>query len=522
MEPTLPIVVCLISVVALGIAYTSNAVWHRSRPLPPGPKPWPLLGNALDISIEYLHRTFSEWCQCYGDIVYFSVLGRGAVTLNSMSVAQELLNKRSAIYSDRPRSILIHEMINFSPNMPLMSYNDEWRRQRRWIQASLLDKTKLESYRPIEQREAIRMLGSILRTPEAFASLIRRYEGAIMLEVAYGRTIAAHDSDFVQLASETIIKLTEAGSPSASLVDFVPILRYMPIWLPGSAWKRRALDIRQLMQDVMCIPYEKTKRAMAAGTAAPSFLTALLEEMSETRKGELSAEDERAMQGITSVLFAGEGATSLSATVVVSFVLAMVLNSDICRKAQAEIDRVVGSERLPTFEDRDSLPYVECVLRECFRWNAPLPIGIPHQVMDDDLYRGFLIPKGTIIIANLWHMTRDPDVYPEPEVFWPERYLEMDASTFDAIDPRKIVFGFGRRLCPGRQLADSSIWLAIACLLATLDFNKARDSTGNEITPMAEFVPGAVSHPKPFVCSIRPRTQKAAELIYDIEAAEGL
>ncbi|TFY56485.1 hypothetical protein EVJ58_g7613 [Rhodofomes roseus] len=369
--------------------------------------------------------------------------------------------------------------------MPLMSYNDEWRRQRRWIQASLLDKTKLESYRPIEQREAIRMLGSILRTPEAFASLIRRYEGAIMLEVAYGRTIAAHDSDFVQLASETIIKLTEAGSPSASLVDFVPILRYMPTWLPGSAWKRRALDIRQLMQDVMCIPYEKTKRAMAAGTAAPSFLTALLEEMSETRKGELSAEDERAMQGITSVLFAA--GTDTSATVVVSFVLAMVLNSDICRKAQAEIDRVVGSERLPTFEDRDSLPYVECVLRECFR-----------------------------------HMTRDPDVYPEPEVFWPERYLEMDASTFDAIDPRKIVFGFGRRLCPGRQLADSSIWLAIACLLATLDFNKARDSTGNEITPMAEFVPGAVSHPKPFVCSIRPRTQKAAELIYDIEAAEGL
>ncbi|KAH9917065.1 cytochrome P450 [Fomitopsis serialis] len=571
----------LLAVIAIGLAYKFRAARSRSHTLPPGPKPWPLLGNALQVSLEYMHHTFSEWRQRYGtsvpttinvprargdsspvedlpgwlknalpaslsrvrqtqnerlrrmakeewkaspraermdridpempskkygklaeklprrqasDVVYFSVLGRGAIVLNSLA-AQDLLDKRNAIYSDRPRSILIHEMMDFSPNMPLLPYNDEWRRQRRWIQASLLDKAKLDSYRPIQQREVVRMLAGILKTPDAFASLIRRYEGGIMLEIAYGRTITAHDDSFVKLACQAILRLTEAGSPSASLVDFVPILRYMPTWLPGSAWKRKALDVRRLMQDVMHIPYEHTKQALAAGTAGPSFLTTLLEETSE--KGSLSPEDERAMKGIASVLYAA--GTDTSATVVVTFVLAMVLHPDVCRKAQMEIDQVVGNARLPNFQDRDSLPYVECILRETFRWNAPLPIG-KHStsITSDDLYRDFHIPRNTIVIANLWHMARDPEVYPAPEVFLPERYLGMDASTLDATDPRKSYSGSaGGELCPGRQLADSSIWLAIACMLATLDFSKARDAAGDEITPATDFMPGAISHPKP-------------------------
>jgi len=393
-------VMFFLAVLAIGLAYRFRVVRSRSHPLPPGPQPWPLLGNALQVSLEYMHHTFREWQKRYGDVVYFSVLGREAVVLNSLVAAQDLLDKRNSIYSDRPRSILIHEMMDFSPNMPLLPYNDEWRRQRRWIQASLLDKAKLDNYRPIQQREIIRMLAGILKTPDEFASLIRRYEGGIMLEVAYGRTITTHDDFFVKLACHAIIQLTEAGSPSAALVDFVPVLRYMPTWLPGSAWKRKALDVRRLMQDVMHIPYEHTKQAVAAGTAGPSFLTTLLEETSE--KGSLTPEDERAMKGIASVLYAA--GTDTSATVVVTFVLAMVLHPNVCRKAQMEIDRVVGTARLPNFQDRDSLPYVECILRETFRWNAPLPIGIPHQVTSDDQYRDFHVPRNTIVIANLWHM----------------------------------------------------------------------------------------------------------------------
>ena len=124
--------------------------------------------------------------------------------------------------------------------MPLLPYNDEWRRQRRMIQASLLDKEKLSSYRPLQQREVARLLAGLLETPEAYASLIRRYPycallgqpililvlrrytGGIMLEIAYGRTVNDNDERFIELESNAIMQLTEAGSPSASLVDFIP------------------------------------------------------------------------------------------------------------------------------------------------------------------------------------------------------------------------------------------------------------------------------------------------------------
>ncbi|KAI0712880.1 cytochrome P450 [Fomitopsis betulina] len=124
--------------------------------------------------------------------------------------------------------------------------------------------------------------------------------------------------------------------------------------------------------------------------------------------------------------------------------------------------------------------------------------GIPHEVMEEDHYRGYRIPKQAMIIANLWHIARDPDIYADPDQFLPERYPDMDIKPLERTDPRKIIFGFGRRLCPGRQLADSSVWLAIACMLAT------RRGRGN------------VDHPKPFMCCLSPRSRRIEEFVREL------
>ncbi|KZT03206.1 cytochrome P450 [Laetiporus sulphureus 93-53] len=188
-----------------------------------------------------------------------------------------------------------------------------------------------------------------------------------------------------------------------------------------------------------------------------------------------------------------------------TFILAMVLYSDVRKKAQAEIDKAVGIERLPDVDDRASMPYLEHVLLEVYRWNPPVPLCVPHQLIGDDEYRGRYILSGTMIIASIWCMTHDHTLYPNPDEFCPERYSEMDVSTAEFRDLRKFVFGFGRRLCPGRQFADSTIWLAIASILAMLDISKASDTAGNVITPVSAFASGAVNHLKPFRCEIRPR-----------------
>lgn len=124
----------------------------------------------------------------------------------------------------------------------------------------------------------------------------------------------------------------------------------------------------------------------------------------------------------------------------------MITHPEVMKKAQAEIDSVVGSDRLPTFSDRYSLPYLDCVMTEVLRMGVAVPLGLPHRLMEDDVYRGMFIPKGTLVFANVWNILRDEALYPEPFEFKPERYLvEADELTVRRRDPRQYVFGYGRR-----------------------------------------------------------------------------
>ncbi|THC93362.1 hypothetical protein EYZ11_007154 [Aspergillus tanneri] len=144
--------------------------------------------------------------------------------------------------------------------------------------------------------------------------------------------------------------------------------------------------------------------------------------------------------------------------------LAMILYPEAQEKAQEEIDRVVGTHRLPRFEDRDKLPYINALVKEILRWHPVGAIGFPHQVTEDDICEGYFIPKGAQVLPIVWSFTHDPDLYHDPMVFKPERFLARENYTPET-NPEAFVFGFGRRICPGRILADSSLYLmAKKCL----------------------------------------------------------
>lgn len=218
-----------------------------------------------------------------------------------------------------------------------------------------------------------------------------------------------------------------------------------------------------------------------------------------------------------------------------AFFLAMTLHPEAQRQAQEEIDRVVGNARLPDFGDRDSLPYIEAVFKETFRWHALAPLAIPHQTTADDIYEGYTIPKGAIILPNIWYIlhspflfavyfkiadpiisrwfTHDPDVYSTPDKFLPSRFL----GPTPAPDPTNFVFGFGRRSCPGQQLAESSVWLTVARSLAVFDISKGLDEKGREVEPEVRFSPGVVSHPAPFLAHIVPRSSRHENLVRLVE-----
>lgn len=191
----------------------------------------------------------------------------------------------------------------------------------------------------------------------------------------------------------------------------------------------------------------------------------------------------------------------------------MALFPDIQKIAQDEIDRVIGSDRLPTFEDRPFLPYVEALVKEVFRWHTVTPLGFPHVASSDDIYEGMFIPKGAILIPNIRLFTHDEANYKDPHVFNPERFLGENAE----MDPKTVIFGFGRRICPGKDFADESVFLTIALSLAAFNIRKARDGDGHVIEPRAEFTPGIISRPLDFPCDVKPRSDLAAKLVRQVE-----
>jgi len=212
--------------------------------------------------------------------------------------------------------------------------------------------------------------------------------------------------------------------------------------------------------------------------------------------------------GTTSYLAASD--TTMSS--IGSFLLCMVLHPAVQAKGQEEIDRVLGRDRLPTFEDRLSLPYVEAIYREVMRMHPPVPLGLEHSLIEDDFYQGYHIPKGCSVIPNIWAMNRDPAIFTRPDEFFPDRFLDTPKGPFTNIGDIH-AFGFGRRVCIGRYMADNTVWLAIVSVLATLTLSKPKDEGGNEVDVSAKFTRGFFRHPKPFQCSITTRDLYAEKLV---------
>ncbi|KAK0191703.1 cytochrome P450 [Armillaria mellea] len=177
-----------------------------------------------------------------------------------------------------------------------------------------------------------------------------------------------------------------------------------------------------------------------------------------------------------------------------------VTRTDVQNAAQNEIDTVLGNQCLPNLGDQRSLPYISALFKEVLRYSPAARLGLPHRVTEEDNYGGYRIPKNSTVMANIWAICRDPSVYPDPDTFDPNRFLSRDE-----MDPRKLAFGFGRRVCPGAVFAEASLFLNIANILACFDILKPLDTkTGKEYLPVITYTVGITSHPSPFKCQIVP------------------
>ncbi|KAG2138998.1 cytochrome P450, partial [Suillus clintonianus] len=474
-------------------------------PYPPGPPGLPLVGNVLDMPHIKPWLTFTEWGKKYGEcnISHVELLGQHIFVLNSVKTAMEMLDKKSSIYSDRPVLPMSGELVGWKHILSFLPYGDRFRRYRKNFHRVIGSCDALAIYNPIEEIETHRFLKRVLATPDQLQEHIRHTAGAIILRISHGYEVKDNSDPFVDLAERALDNFSRATSPGAFMVDFIPSLAKVPEWFPGAGFKRLAREWHETVDEMASAPFNFVKDQMAAGIAPKSFTSAMLE-------GRILTAEENDIVRWSAVSLYGGGADTTVSTIY-SLYLAMTLYPDVQKKAQAEIDDVVGPDRLPSFADRDSLPYTEAIVKEVLRWNAVAPTGFPHCVAEDDIHDGYYIPKGSMIVPNIWFMLNNPQTYANPSQFNPERFLVNNGKKPEP-EPRTIAFGFGRRICPGLLLAEASTWLSTVRSLAVFDISKVVEN-GVEITPEVDPSTGTVSHPKPFKCSIKARSAKAVALI---------
>ncbi|KAG2039206.1 cytochrome P450 [Suillus americanus] len=470
-------------------------------PYPPGPRGLPLVGNIRDIPHVKPWLTFAEWGKKYGDISHINVLGQHIFVLNSVKTAVEMLDKKSSIYSDRPVVPMSGELMGYGQTLPYLRYGERFRLFRKNCHRIIGSHSALVIYQPMEEMETRRFLKRVLAKPDRLQAHVRHAIGAISLRICYGYEVKEDNDPLIGIGERALYQFSRYGIYGDFIVDFLPSLAMLPEWFPGAGFKRLARECRETVEEVAAVSYKYVKDQMAAGPVLKSFCSDLLMDRA------LTAEEDHIVKW-SAVSLSGGADTTVSA--IYSFFLAMTLFPDVQKKAQVEIDAVVGPDRLPSFADRPSLPYIEALAKEVLRWNVAIP-SIDHCTTEDDIHDGYYIPKGSLIIPNMWFMLHDPQTYANPSEFNPERFLAKEGKEPET-DPRTVCFGFGRRLCPGLHLADASVWVSTVMSLAVFDVSKVVEN-GVEIIPEIDPSSGLVSHPKPFKCSIKARSDKALALI---------
>ncbi|KAL1717388.1 cytochrome P450 [Schizophyllum commune] len=488
------------------VAFLGAAVLYLSRrplsPLPPGPKKLPLLGNLFDLPSSYEWEQYAKWAKEYDtDILHLSVCGQSIIVLDTYDACMALLEKRSKYYSSRPDLTMAIDLVGFDFNIGFIPYGA---RARRRLIHGMLHATAFPRFNPIILRSTHALLRALLVAGEDdLEAELRHMAARVILGATYGLDIRTKDDPHVLNAEAVQGYLTACANQGSYLVNSIPILKYVPEWVPGAMFKRQAREWKAHARYMVDTPFAEVKNNLCETPFAPSVTSMALE------KG---IEEDVIKDACATMYMAG---TDTTVCAILNFTLAMMDHPEHLERAQRELDEVVLG-RLPDFADEESLPFVTAIVLESLRYMPVTPVAISHYYSGEgpDIYKEYMIPPKSVVIPNVWSMAHDEDAYPDSYAFKPERFLTPDGKIDHSVrDPSVFAFGFGRRICPGRRLAYASMWLTIASIMKTFDIQKAKREDGSAIEPPKEWMSGLVSLPKHFKCQLTPRNAEARALI---------
>ncbi|XP_076851136.1 cytochrome P450 1A1 [Brachyhypopomus gauderio] len=445
------------------------------QPLP-GPKPIPLIGNALELG-RNPHLSLTAMSARYGPVFQIQIGMRPVLVLGSADVARQALVRQGEEFAGRPDLYSFH-FINDGKSLAFSTdHVGVWRTRRKLAHNALrtfaslpspsgLYACALEEHISGEALYLVQQLRAITASSSGFDPFRQIVVSVanVICGMCYGRRYDHNNQELLKIVnmSDEFNQVVGSGNPA----DFIPFLRFLP-----SKSMKKFVDINNrfnvFTQRIVREHYDTYNKNNIRD------ITDSLIDHCEDRKldenSNVQVSDEKIV-GIVSDLF-GAGFDTISTALSWSVVY-LVAFPEVQERLHQEMKEKVGMDRTPCLADKNNLPYLEAFIMEIFRHSSFLPFTIPHCTTKDTSLNGFFIPKDMCVFINQWQMNHDPEVWKEPSSFNPDRFLSADGTELNKIETEKVItFGLGKRRCIGENIGRAEVFLFLAILIQRLKFS---------------------------------------------------
>ncbi|KAF8037420.1 hypothetical protein BT93_B0350 [Corymbia citriodora subsp. variegata] len=445
------------------------------RPLPPGPKPWPLIGNLPHLG-PMPHQSMAALARAHGPLLHLRLGLVDMVVASSASVAAQFLKTHEANFLSRPpHSVAKHLSYNYQ-DLVSLPYGPRWRMLRKLSTVHLFSGKALDDYRHVRQEEVTILTHALARassTPMNLAQLLNVCTANVLGRVMLGKKVfgdgkGGGEPKADEFKSMVVESMELLGVFNIS--DLVPALERLD--LQGVVAKVKRLH-KRFDAFLTAILKEHKANMGNAGNKHNDLLSTLISSQDVADEEGEKLTDTQIKAFLLSMFTAG---TDTSSSTTEWAIAELIHRPDLLARVQEEIDSVVGRDRLVTELDLPRLTYLQAVVKETFRLHPPTPLSIPRIVADDCEINGYHIPKGAKLLVNVWAIARDPDAWAEPLAFRPERFLpggekpnvDVKGNDFDLIP-----FGAGRRICVGMSMGLRMVQFMTATLAHAFDWELA-------------------------------------------------
>ncbi|XP_030620554.1 vitamin D 25-hydroxylase [Chanos chanos] len=428
---------------------------RRPRGFPPGPTPLPMIGNILSLATEP-HVYMKRQSDIYGQIFSLDLGGISTVVLNGYDAIKECLSHQSEVFADRPSLPLFEKMTKMGGLL-----NSKY--GRGWIEHR---KLAVNSFRYFGSGQ--KMFEKISEECMFFVDAIDSYKGRpfnpkhlvtnavsnITNLIIFGERFTYDDREFQHMIEIFSENIELAASGWAFLYNAFPWIEYLPFGKHQKLFRNAAEVYDFLIQIIERFSQGRVHQSPR------HYIDAYLDEMDQSASDEATSYSrENLVYSVGELIIAG---TETTTNALRWAILYMALYPTIQDKVQREIDCVLGG-KAPTLEDKQRMPYLEAVLHEVLRFCNIVPLGIFRATSQDALVSGYSIPRGTMVITNLYSVHFDEKYWSDPGIFCPERFLDSNGHFIrrEAFLP----FSVGRRHCLGEQLARMEMFLFFTSLL---------------------------------------------------------